>query len=50
MSEIPVRQEMYEIVRHSEVDPRHPLPGPDTAKTVRSGRSILQAHWSICTK
>jgi formylglycine-generating enzyme required for sulfatase activity len=39
---------MY-YVRHSEVDPRHPPPGPDTAKTVRSGRGILQPRWSIAT-
>jgi formylglycine-generating enzyme required for sulfatase activity len=39
---------MYNV-RHSEVDPHYPPVGPDTAKTVRSGRGILQAHWSICT-
>ncbi len=39
---------MYNV-RHSEVDPHHPPVGPDTPKTVRSGRGILQPHWSIGT-
>jgi formylglycine-generating enzyme required for sulfatase activity len=38
---------MYNV-RHSEVDPRYP-PGVENARSQRSGRGILQDHWSICT-
>jgi formylglycine-generating enzyme required for sulfatase activity len=35
-------------VRHSEVDPQYP-PGVENARSQRSGRGILQDHWSIGT-
>jgi formylglycine-generating enzyme required for sulfatase activity len=45
--EISADKGMYNV-RHSEVDPRYP-PAAQNPRTQRSGRGILQDHWSIGT-
>jgi formylglycine-generating enzyme required for sulfatase activity len=45
--EISADKGMYNV-RHSDKDPHYP-PRGENARTQRSGRGLLQGHWSICT-